>query len=77
MHHSKREESSTKRGTVWVGQCRVNHYYGTTANQYAQLSADGLKPRFAFIFLHSCMVCNRAACHPQRDRLGAAGGLSR
>ena len=50
MHHSKREESSTKRGTVWVGQCRVNHYYGTTANQYAQLSADGLKPRFAFIF---------------------------
>ena len=50
MHRSNGGSGSGHRGTVWVGGCRVSHYYGSTAAQYAQMSSDGVAPLFALIF---------------------------
>ena len=49
-HGGSAGSSSRRHGTVSVGGCRVRHYYGSTAAQHAQLSAEGTRPLFAFIF---------------------------
>ena len=49
-HGSSDISSRRHRNVMRVGGCRVSHYYGSTASQYAQMSADGLRPLFAFIF---------------------------
>ncbi len=41
---------SKRRGQVFVRSCRVTHFYGTTEQQYARLSAEGVSPLFAFVF---------------------------
>lgn len=51
MHRSSSNGGSkSHKGAVWIGGCRVAHYYGSTAAQYASMSADGVQPLFALIF---------------------------
>ena len=43
-------DTDKERGQAYVGGCRITHFYGSTAAQHARMSADGVRPTFAFIF---------------------------
>ena len=47
---SRPARSTSQRGQVFVGGCRVGHFYGSTEQQYAGLLAERISPLFAFVF---------------------------
>ena len=48
--HASGGGSRHRRGSVFVGGCRVHHYFGSTVAQHTAMAEDGVRPLFVFLF---------------------------